>query len=159
MFNKKEYDKNYYQTHKEEHDKTTKEWAKNNPNYQKDYYAKNREKEIKDACDWQKKNLEKVQKNHRNLFHERRLKAFDLLGNKCVQCGETDWRCLQIDHIHGGGCQHSKLRQTWGIISDVINDPDRNSKYQLLCANCNWKKRYELKEHNDHNRMWEFRKP
>lgn len=158
-FNKKEYNRKYYQEHREEHDRATREWAKNHPDYQKDYYCQNREREIKQACDYQKKNLEKIQEKHRDYFYKKRMKVFELLGGKCVQCGETDWRCLQIDHINGGGCKHHKLKQTWGVMIDVINDPDRKSKYQLLCANCNWKKRFELKEHNDHNLMWEFRKP
>jgi hypothetical protein len=159
MFNKQEYMKNYYQKNKEKHDETTKEWAKNNPNYQKDYYTKNREREVVDSCAYQKNNLEKVQNNHRAWYHEKRMQAFKLLGNKCVICGETDWTCLQIDHINGGGCQHHKRRQSYGIIVDVIKDSNAKSKYQLLCANCNWKKRFKLKEHNDHNKMWEFRKP
>ena len=100
MFDKKEYDKNYYQEHKEEHDKTTKDWSKTHPDYQKDFYAKNREREIKEACDYQKNNPEKVQKNHSIWHHNRRVRAFEKLGSKCVRCGESDFRCLQIDHIH-----------------------------------------------------------
>ena len=103
---------------------------------------------IKDACDWQKKNLEKVQKNHRNLFHERRLKAFDLLGNKCVQCAETDWRCLQIDHINGGGQKERKKFPSHKMFYMYVLKQLRvgSKDYQCLCANCNWIKRWENKE-------------
>ena len=150
MFDKKEYDKNYYQEHKEEHDKTTKDWSKTHPDYQKDFYAKNREREIKEACDYQKNNPEKVQKNHSIWHHNRRVRAFEKLGGKCVHCGETDFRCLQIDHINGGGSKHFEQRGTINLLSDVLKDPDAKSKYQLLCANCNWKKRYDNKEHGGH---------
>jgi len=159
MFDKKNYNQKYYQEHKEKHDKTSREWTKNHPDYQKDYYEKNRVREIKQSCNWQKKNLEKVQEKHQEWYHKKRMLAFDKLGGKCICCGESDWTCLQIDHINGGGSQHHKQRQSYGIIIDVLNDPDAKSKYQLLCANCNWKKRFRLKEHNDHSKMWEFRKP
>lgn len=155
MFDKKEYMKKYYKKHKKRHDEQTKEWVEKHPDYQKSYYLRNREKKIKQVSDNQKKNLGKIQKNHRNWHHERRMKAFELLGGKCANpfnlthpdwC--NDWRCLQIDHINGGGSVHYNKRKTIGIISDVIKDPDRELKYQLLCANCNWIKRFKEKEHN-----------
>jgi hypothetical protein len=73
---------------------------------------------------------------------KKRQELLDFLGGKCVRCGFTDYRALQIDHINGGGGIHlksigysqSKLGQ------DVRAFPE---KYQLLCANCNWIKRDE----------------
>lgn len=247
MYDKKEYNKKYYQEHREKHDETTKKWTINHPDYQKDYYAKHREKESADISLYQHQHPKEVQASHREWHHTRRLKVFELLGgkcchceeisvfclqidhingggtkhfksrgtigllsdvladsdrkskyqllcancnwvkrwaskeirmtkketdykklrreilmllgNKCVRCGESDWRCLQIDHVNGGGQKEHKEIQTSGILYKIRNDPESRKDYQLLCANCNWKKRYELKEHNDHNRMWEFRKP
>jgi hypothetical protein len=117
------------------------------PNYRKKKLAQN--------SDYQKNHLKEIEAKHRDRHHERRMKAFELLGGKCANpfnlphpdwC--NDWRCLQIDHINGGGCEHHKKRKAQGIISDVIKDPDRKLKYQLLCANCNWIKRFKDKEHN-----------
>ena len=79
-----------------------------------------------------------------------RQKIFDLLGIKCVVCGESDWRCLQIDHVHGGGNEERKKlchgthgsNQTY--YREILKKIKGGSKdYQILCANCNWKKKYE----------------
>lgn len=157
MFDHKAYMKKYYQEHKKEHDKTSKEWAEKHPEYQKKHYLQNRGKIINQNCEYQKKNLEKIQDNHRKLHHKRRMKAFELLGGKCtnpynLNHGDfiQDIRCLQIDHINGGGREHFGKRQTYGLITDVLKDPNRMNKYQLLCANCNWIKRYKMKEHGGH---------
>ena len=72
-----------------------------------------------------------------------RLKAIEVLGGKCVKCGFSDIRALQIDHIHGGGSQEVKRLGTVSMLKKVINEP---SGYQLLCANCNWIKRVENNE-------------
>lgn len=71
------------------------------------------------------------------------LEAFPSL--ECFRCGFTDWRALQIDHLNGGGHKErtaSKNSQKV-LLSNILNNPE---KYQLLCANCNWIKRYENKE-------------
>jgi hypothetical protein len=53
---------------------------------------------------------------------------------------------LQIDHINGGGSQERKTRTRWEW-EIIINSFEKGeNKYQLLCANCNWIKRYEQKE-------------
>ena len=73
-----------------------------------------------------------------------RRRVLERLGNQCVRCGESDWRCLQVDHIHGGGNKENKTIGTNGIARRILaGEPG----YQLLCTNCNWKKKYDLKEH------------
>lgn len=87
----------------------------------------------------------------RNYGRKMRKAVLEVLGNKCAKCGFSDSRALQIDHINGGG---SKERKTTGtgsayfyktVLESFIK---KEQKYQLLCANCNWIKRYENKEHN-----------
>lgn len=85
----------------------------------------------------------------RNL---RKLVIFTL-GNKCIRCGFNDIRALQIDHINGGG---SKERKEKGFTKEfhkhVIESFLNNEyKYQLLCANCNWIKRFENNEFRSKN--------
>lgn len=77
-----------------------------------------------------------------------RSKALELLGNKCVRCGFSDARALQIDHVNGGGKQEYKEVGTYRICLNVINGIDG---YQLLCANCNWIKRHEEGEQGGHH--------
>lgn len=75
-----------------------------------------------------------------------RLLALEMIGGKiCVKCGFLDVRALQIDHIHGGGTAESRSLGN-KLFRRVIADPERCSKYQVLCANCNWIKRSENNE-------------
>jgi hypothetical protein len=64
-----------------------------------------------------------------------------MLGGKCVHCGFSDWRALQIDHIHHVG----KNREKQNVINNKILMGETED-YQLLCANCNWIKRHEERE-------------
>jgi hypothetical protein len=79
-----------------------------------------------------------------------RLKAIAKLGGRCANpcCrwqnedgsfGCTDPDMLQIDHPLGGGNIDRKVRNLHTLYRDVLNAP--SGTYQLLCANCNWKKR------------------
>lgn len=77
---------------------------------------------------------------------------YSLLGNKCRICGFLDYRALQIDHINGGGIQERNSRNGSHdrafVLKSILN---KENKYQLLCANCNWIKRFENKEHGRGN--------
>jgi len=83
----------------------------------------------------------KVVSNRRRELYQR-VRAQLKLGGKCVRCGfDHDYRALQIDHIAGGG---SRRRLKHDPIKDIL--AGNTKKYQLLCANCNWIKRYEMNE-------------
>lgn len=86
-------------------------------------------------------------------FKEWRTKTIEALGGKCVQCGFADERALQIDHINGGGQTDRKKRgfnsgYNYTFYRQILSEPTFKENYQLLCANCNWIKRSENKEHN-----------
>jgi hypothetical protein len=72
--------------------------------------------------------------------------ALRLLGGVCVRCRFSDPRALQVDHKAGGGTKEQREIGVYGVLKRVITDPDRDSRYQLLCANCNWIKRHERNE-------------
>lgn len=75
-----------------------------------------------------------------------RLAIFALLGNKCIRCNFSDTRALQIDHINGGGAKERKSitgNYHKYVLQKIING---DTSYQLLCANCNWIKKYENNE-------------
>lgn len=113
------------------------------------------EKQIRDKTpkrkQWQKtyreNHMERIRKNNDRYNHNARQRVVDLLGGKCKRCGFTDIRALQIDHINGGGYReirkHSAKIRYKLVLKSVEN---KENKYQLLCANCNWIKRYEDKE-------------
>ena len=71
-----------------------------------------------------------------------------LLGGACVACEYDDPRALQIDHINGDG--HIEKKKSHGgvdfhrrVLDSVLKNERR---YQILCANCNWIKRFENNE-------------
>ena len=75
-------------------------------------------------------------------------KIFELLGNKCSKCGFADFRCLQIDHVKGHGKKHGKYHaRNLNYYRKILKEIQNGSKdWQLLCANCNWIKRWEENE-------------
>ena len=82
-------------------------------------------------------------------------KILELLGNKCANPYNIDHggffndvRCLQIDHVNGGGNKERKqFKSPWAFFQFVLEQIKAGNKdYQLLCANCNWIKKYENKE-------------
>lgn len=75
---------------------------------------------------------------------ELRRQVFNMFGNKCLKCGFDDARALQIDHINGGGNKHVRSVFILTRYRAILKDP---TGFQLLCANCNWIKRYENKEY------------
>ena len=109
--------KKWYEAHKEEHKKNVRRW-----------YEENREHKIQMGQD-------------RAL--EKKLVVLDYYSNgelKCAHCGIDDLDVLTLDHIHGGGTQHRKLNPhsyRWAINNDFPEG------FQVLCFNCNWKKRID----------------
>lgn len=140
--------------------KKNKEWFKTHRDEQliksRQNYQKNKEKNRQYSKEYRKAHRQKLVEYSKKYYYESgvresryldyillKQKAFELLGNKCCKCGFTDYRALQIDHINGGGNKEIYHIKTHGVYRKVIADPE---KYQLLCANCNWIKRYEDKE-------------
>lgn len=66
-----------------------------------------------------------------------------MYGGKCARCGFTDSRALQLDHINGGGTKEHKRSSSYSVHKRALEGAN---DLQLLCANCNWIKRYENEE-------------
>jgi hypothetical protein len=130
--------KSYYQKHKDERRKYRQIHKKQLNEYYRKYCKEHKEKK----AEYRKKNYQKL-----------KLKVFEKLGNKCFNpynLFHPDWcndsRCLQIDHVNGGGVEEHKRVNVYKFLKRVL--VDTNGNYQLLCANCNWIKRYEKGETN-----------
>lgn len=113
------------------------------------YHAANAEKRRESARLSKERNKEANRDRDRdyarNWKAERRQELIAAMGGKCVRCGYSDWRALQVDHINGGGNIERKSRTIWSFYKTLSTAPDLE-KYQLLCANCNQIKRYERNE-------------
>lgn len=62
-------------------------------------------------------------------------------GKECADCGFTDYRALQIDHINDNGAEERKSlggKQVsgWRFYEYLIKN-NLPEGYQTLCANCN----------------------
>jgi hypothetical protein len=102
--------------------------------YKRDYYLRHPEV------------YQKGKKHAQEALKAKRAEILALLGNRCVRCGFSDPRALQIDHIHGKG-REERYNGGWTYYTNLLAKIKAGSKdYQILCSNCNWIKRSELKE-------------
>ena len=107
--------------------------------YWREYRRKNRDK--RNA--WERaryaRNLQKMRDYGATHARESRRKLkeilYTLLGDKCVICGFSDKRALQIDHRNGGGKRHYSKSGSLGVLKHAVENP---SEYQILCANHHW---------------------
>jgi hypothetical protein len=100
-----------------------------------------------------------VQRSGKKRRDRLRNEIITLLGGKCssptcaVPNGMTDKRCLQIDHLNREAKHREKyhgqaLNSSEAYLREVLTSIKSGKKnYQLLCANCNWIKRFENKEY------------
>jgi|SRR5215203_5774288 len=130
--------------------------------YSKFYQQNNKEKQYQYVKTWRNKNKdkihiqlsEKLKGNHNSWRKKQRMWLLELLGNKCIRCGFMDSRALQLDHINDDGYADKKLmKHHHSILAYYYHNPEEaKQKLQIMCANCNWIKRYEVNKHNQHNR-------
>jgi hypothetical protein len=94
--------------------------------------------------EWCKAHPEYTSANSKRLSDLRetyRQNIFTKLGKRCRTCGFEDERALQIDHIQGGGNKTRKNGYTYIYLRNILEDPEIETKFQILCANCNWIKK------------------
>lgn len=150
VVNKGTYNKEYYETHKSQYSL-----------HNKNYYDKNRDELLETHKKYRSENIDKMRSllsrwrnNNRDKWNvqnrERYKKCKDALlkalGDKCVRCGFADVRALQIDHINGGGGREIRKMGPYLYVYYLNHPEEAKEKLQLLCANCNWIKRWEKNE-------------
>jgi hypothetical protein len=81
-----------------------------------------------------------------------RLKAvlFDMYGHVCARCGFDDKRALTLDHKLNNGNKERKELGERGVYTKAKNTYLPN-EYQTLCMNCQFIKRCEDKNENQHS--------
>ena len=118
-------------------------------NAQRECYQRNREKYIALASARTKANKVALRIYCRIRCQKKRRGLIEYLGGRCTRCGFNDFRALQVDHVQGDGFLYKHGRERYDhkdvIEKQIRADVDRK-KFQLLCANCNWIKRFEENE-------------
>lgn len=97
-----------------------------NKEYQKSYYFENSKQHKATA----KVNKKKYVERNRNFVREY------LLNNPCVDCGFSDIRALQFDHIDMVGSKSKRV--TYFMDHSLENLKREISKCQIRCANCHF---------------------
>ena len=115
--------------------------------------AKNREKLKRYHKLWRANCKQQLREKGRSAasqyYIRKKDKLLDILGRKCIECGFSDLRALQIDHINGRGLEDARLfGGAPGMYIYYLMRPElAKQRLQILCANCNWIKRFEKREH------------
>jgi len=123
----------YYQKHREELKQQGRE-----------YYWQNREELIQRKRKFRVENRDKIRAQDKAFRLRQKMKVLTYYSNgqlRCVRCGIDDLDVLCIDHIEGGGTKHTAIVGTGGKFYSWLISQGFPSGYQVLCHNCNWKKR------------------
>jgi hypothetical protein len=70
-----------------------------------------------------------------------REQVLDKYGRVCMSCGFDDFRALHIDHVFNDGYIERKGTTASQRYRKMLDDTE--GRYQVLCANCNFIKKYE----------------
>jgi hypothetical protein len=116
--------------------------------YQTDYYQKNKAAYVAHARNWALNNPTKRKEIVRTYRRKLREAVLEVLGGKCVRCGFSDHRALQVDHVNSDGFSDTRCRKDrYTFYKHIVQEGHASGRYQLLCANCNWIKVRELEEY------------
>lgn len=89
-----------------------------------------------------------VEKQRRE-YANKKLGFLKYLGAKCVRCGFSDWRALEMDHKASDGVvdRHIRFKNQTSMYYYYLKHPEEaKQRLQLLCANCNAIKKFEAGE-------------
>ena len=105
--------------------------------YQSEHREMYRERKNERQHRWREKNQARFKVERKHL----RSQFFEKYGRICACCGETDERCLTIDHVRNNGGEERKKMSGPAILKKAINNVDF-TQYQILCWNCQIRKLY-----------------
>jgi len=131
---KREYDRVYNATHKEE-----------NKRRRREYYLKHREETIQRTKMYHLENKESIKKWYKQYYQKIRLEVLARVdpAMKCAMCGCDDTRFLEVNHIKGGGVKEREGYKDGGhklshnMILLIHNGKRNLEDLNLLCRACN----------------------
>jgi hypothetical protein len=78
-------------------------------------------------------------------YTAQRARIITALGGRCAHCGFSDLRALQIDHVFADGAEERRAYGGMSYLTHILADIE-SGRYQVLCANCQWAKRFDNME-------------
>ena len=86
---------------------------------------------------WPAEKKQRIWAERREYMRSWRDKIINAYGGRCVCCGETEPKFLEIDHIDGGGCKHRKeIGPGAESLYRWVEKHNFPPTLQVLCANC-----------------------
>lgn len=136
MFDRKEWTRVYYQTHKEEYATRRKKWAEENKDKINAYNQKYRDNDRQRYRAYNRKADEK-----RKILA---LTAYSPLGVPiCARCGITNIDVLCVDHISNNGKECREKHGSGVTFYQWLKTNNFPPGFQVLCWNCNHLKELE----------------
>ncbi len=126
-------------------------WRINNPNKVREqrrrYYNKHKEKMRQYSRTYKRKKYD--QRVNGIKSWNRRMRIFGEISGlekiRCVKCGNTDPRILQIHHVNGDGNRDVNFYSKFdNYLKGKSKSKKPTEKLELRCANCNILAEYEM---------------
>lgn len=74
---------------------------------------------------------------NREYYRNIKIAVIELLGGRCVECGNTDVRVLQLDHVNDDGYLDRPKFGAGVVLARAILSGKRSVEgLQILCGNC-----------------------
>ena len=93
-------------------------------------YQMRREAHLAKGQEWRRANPEKAREIARRNQRAMRLRAIDVMGGKCVECGAVEG--LVLDHINGGGSEHRRHESNGRYYARFVREGG-DPRFQVLC--------------------------
>ena len=155
---RKAYEKEYREKYPDRVKASREKYQKNNKDKctaaTLDWRRRNREKFRVNQKNWEEANKAKRLRQDKSNRRNRKLRAIEYKGGKCVRCGYSDFAAaLDFHHVVNGSKSFSISNSTYKSWDKIRPELD---KCILLCSNChrglhagNWKLISELEDRKD----------
>ena len=121
------------------------EYNKKNNKKQRDAFLEmtpEEQRKVLDRNNQRQNNDPRVKARKKQSRDELRDEIFATYGGVCLDCGETNFAFLSVDHVNNDGSEHRKAGLRGHRLYEWIrkNGFPQDGRFQLLCQNCNWYK-------------------
>src|SRR3989304_2271224 len=96
---------------------------------------------------WYKRNRDKIRAQQKELYKCNRHQILELKGQEgCLDCGESDVRVLEFDHVPERGPKRYNIPASLRFEKMGVRLKEELAKCDVICANCHrrrtWQRRF-----------------